>query len=66
MRYGVNLDDLSRKGADYIVKILGGNKLQALTLVESMKFDLSVNLKTASQIGVTIPPEIIQRAVKNR
>ena len=64
MRYGVNLDDLSRKGADYIVKILGGNKLQALTLVESMKFDLSVNLKTASQIGVTIPPEIIQRAVK--
>jgi ABC-type uncharacterized transport system substrate-binding protein len=33
-------------------------------LVQPTKFDLSVNLKTAEQIGVTIPPQVLQRAVK--
>jgi putative ABC transport system substrate-binding protein len=64
MSYGVNLDDMSRKGADYVDKILKGDKPQDLPLVQSMKFDLSINLKTANQIGITIPPEVVQRAVK--
>ncbi len=64
MSYGVNLADMSRRGADYVDKILKGDKPQDLPLVQSMKFDLSINLKTANQIGVTIPPEVIQRAVK--
>ncbi|MBM4263314.1 MAG: ABC transporter substrate-binding protein [Deltaproteobacteria bacterium] len=62
--YGVNLPDLSRRAADYIDKIFKGAKPGDLTLVQPMKFDLASNLKTASQIGVTIPNEVVQRAVK--
>ena len=64
MSYGVNLPDLSRRAAEYVDQILRGAKPADLTLLQSMKFDLSINLKTADQIGVTIPPEIVQRAVK--
>ena len=64
MSYGVNLADMSRRGAEYVDKILKGDKPQDLPLVQSMKFDLSINLKTANQIGITIPPEVVQRAVK--
>ena len=64
MSYGVNLADLSRRAAEYVDQILKGAKPGDLTLVQSMKFDLSINLKTADHIGVTIPPEIVQRAVK--
>jgi putative ABC transport system substrate-binding protein len=64
MSYGVNLADLSRRAAEYIHQIFKGAKPGDLTLVQPIKFDLSVNLKTAEQIGVTIPPEVLQRAVK--
>jgi len=58
------LPDLSRRAAEYVDQILRGAKPADLTLLQSMKFDLSINLKTADQIGVTIPPEIVQRAIK--
>ncbi len=61
---GVNLPDLSRRAAEYVHQILKGAKPGDLTLVQPTKFDLAVNLKTAQQIGVTIPPEMQQRAVK--
>jgi putative ABC transport system substrate-binding protein len=64
MSYSANLDDMARKGAEYVDKILKGDKPQDLPLVQSMKFDLSINLKTANQIGVAVPPETVQRAVK--
>jgi putative ABC transport system substrate-binding protein len=64
LSYGVNLPDLSRRAAEYVDQILKGAKPGDLTLVQPTKFDLSVNLKTANEIGVTIPPEVIQRAVK--
>ena len=64
MSYGVNLPDLSRRAAEYIDQIFKGAKPGELTLVQPTKFDLSVNLKTAGQIGVTIPPELLNRAVK--
>jgi len=64
LSYGVNLPDLSRRAAEYVDQILKGKKPGDLTLVQPTKFDLSVNLKTAQQIGVTIPPQVLQRAVK--
>jgi putative tryptophan/tyrosine transport system substrate-binding protein len=64
MSYGVNFAELSRRAAEYVDQILKGAKPADLTLVQPTKFDLSLNLKTANQIGVTIPPEVVQRAVK--
>jgi putative ABC transport system substrate-binding protein len=64
MSYGVNLPDLSRRAAEYVDQIFKGTKPGDLTLVQPTKFDLAINLKTANQIGVTIPPEVVQRAVK--
>jgi putative ABC transport system substrate-binding protein len=64
MSYGVNLPDLSRRAAEYIDQIFKGAKPGELTLVQPTKFDLTVNLKTAGQLGVTIPPEVLNRAVK--
>jgi ABC-type uncharacterized transport system substrate-binding protein len=64
MSYGVNLADLSKRAAEYVDQILKGAKPGDLTLVQPTKFDLSLNLKTANQIGVTLPPEVLQRAVK--
>ena len=64
MSYGVNLPDLSRRAAEYIDQIFKGAKPGELTLVQPTKFDLSVSLKTAKEIGVAIPPEVLNRAVK--
>jgi putative tryptophan/tyrosine transport system substrate-binding protein len=64
MSYGVNLPDLSRRAAEYVDQILKGAKPAELTLVQPTKFDLSVNLKTANQIGITIPSQVLARAVK--
>ena len=64
LSYGVNLADLNRLAAEYVDQILKGKKPADLTLVEPTKFDLAVNLKTAQQIGLTIPPGVISRAVK--
>ncbi|MBM4296683.1 MAG: ABC transporter substrate-binding protein [Deltaproteobacteria bacterium] len=64
MSYGVNLADLSRLAAEYVHHIFKGAKPSELTLVQPTKFDLSINLKTADQIGVKIPAEITARAVK--
>jgi putative ABC transport system substrate-binding protein len=61
---GVNLPDLSRRAAEYVHQILKGAKHGDLTLVQPTQFDLAVNLKTAQQIGVTVPPQVLQRAVK--
>jgi putative ABC transport system substrate-binding protein len=64
MSYGANLPDLSRRAAEYVDQILKGAKPAELTLVQPTKFDLSVNLKTANQIGITIPSQVLARAVK--
>ena len=62
--YGANLPDLSRRAAEYVDQILKGKKPGDLTLVQPTKFDLAINLKTADQIGVTIPPSVLSRASK--
>lgn len=64
MSYGVNLPDLSRRAAEYVDQIFKGAKPGELTLVQPTKFDLALNLKTAGQLGITIPSEVVNRAVK--
>jgi len=64
MSYGVNLPDLSRRAAEYVDQIFKGKKPGDLTLVQPTKFDLGINLKTARQLGVTIPEPMSSRANK--
>ena len=62
MSYGVNLNDLQRRAAVFVDKILKGAKPADLPVEQPMKFDFVVNLKAAKQIGLTIPPNVLVRA----
>jgi putative ABC transport system substrate-binding protein len=62
MSYGTNAIDLFRRAATYVDKILKGTKPEDLPVELPMRFEFVVNLKTANQIGVTIPPNVLVRA----
>jgi len=62
MSYGASLPDLFRRGASYVHKILQGTRPAELPLEQPVKFDLSINLKTAKALGLTIPESFILRA----
>ena len=62
MSYGVDFDDLFRKSAHYVDKILKGAKPADLPVQQATKFEFVINLKAAKQIGLTIPPEVVARA----
>ena len=64
MSYGVNAADLYRRAAFYADKILKGTKPTELPVEQPRKFEFHVNLKTAKQIGLTIPPSVLWRADK--
>jgi putative ABC transport system substrate-binding protein len=62
LAYGPNLDDLSRRMASYVDRLLRGAKPADLPIERPTRFELVINLKTAAALGLTISPTLLFQA----
>ena len=62
MSYGPNYTDLFRRAADYVDRVLKGDKPAELPVQAPTKFELVINLKTAKALGLTVPSKLFALA----
>jgi putative ABC transport system substrate-binding protein len=62
LSYGISLVDLFRRSASYVDRILNGTKAGDLPVQQPTKFDLVINMKTANELGLEVPPSLLARA----
>jgi putative ABC transport system substrate-binding protein len=64
MAYAVDLAELLKRMADNVHQILKGAKPGDIPIYQPIKFDLLINLKTANEFGLTLPPALLARAAE--